>query len=115
MTQNTQANDPPNIVDPEHVDHDEVISPAQQFMIFAVLLLITLIITLTSFVNLGLANPIITIGGAFLKALLVILFFMHAKSQSRLIKVTIGAGFFILGVLMVMSGTDYISRAWGMW
>ncbi len=113
-TDNGQQNDPPNVTNPEHV-HDHIISPPLQLLIFGALLLITLVITLTSFLPMGILNPIITIGGAFLKAFLVIMFYMHVKSQSRLIKATVFSGFFILGVLVVMSGSDYISRAWGMW
>ena len=109
-----QKHDPSNVTNPEHV-HDHIISPLLQVIIFACLLALTLIITLTAYIPMGILNPIVTIGGAALKALLVILFFMHVLSQSRLIKATVFSGFFILGVLVVMSGSDYISRAWGMW
>ena len=109
-----QKKDPANINDPMHVD-DHIISPPVQIIVFAVLLTITLIITVTSFLPMGILNPLVTIGGAAVKAALVIWFFMHVKSQSRLIKATVFSGFFILGVLVVMSGSDYISRAWGMW
>ena len=111
---NGQEQDPANVTNPQHVE-DHIISPPMQVVIFAVLLAITLVITLTSFIPMGILNPIVTIGGAFVKAALVILFFMHVKSQSRLIKATVFSGFFILGVLVVMAGSDYISRAWGMW
>ena len=50
-----------------------------------------------------------------IKAVLVILFFMHVKYSSRLTKLTVAAGFFTFMVLITMSMTDYISRAWGMW
>lgn len=109
-----QEHDPSNVTNPEHV-HDHIISPLLQLIIFACLLALTLIITLTAYLPMGIFNPIITIGGAAVKALLVILFFMHVLAQSRLIKATVFSGFFILGVLVVMSGSDYISRAWGMW
>ncbi len=109
-----QEQDPPNVTNPQHV-HDHIISPLLQIIIFACLLALTLIITLTAYIPMGILNPIVTIGGAAIKALLVILFFMHVLSQSRLIKATVFSGFFILGVLVVMSGSDYISRAWGMW
>ena len=109
-----QKHDPANVNDPLHVD-DHIISPPVQLVVFAALLCITLIITGTSYLNFGILNPLITIGGAAVKAALVIWFFMHVKSQSRLIKATVFSGFFILGVLVVMSGSDYISRAWGMW
>ena len=111
---NGQQGDPLDRNNPQHM-HDHVISPPVQVLVFAALLTITAAITLTSFLPMGILNPIVTIGGAFVKAALVILFFMHVKSQSRLIKATVFSGFFILGVLVVMSGSDYISRAWGMW
>lgn len=113
-TDNGQQHDPANVTNPEHV-HDHIISPPVQILIFGCLLALTLIITLTAYLPMGILNPLITIGGAFVKAALVILFFMHVLSQSRLIKATVFSGFFILGVLVVMSGSDYISRAWGMW
>ena len=40
---------------------------------------------------------------------------MHVKYQSKLIKMTIGAGFFTFFGLIVMTLSDYISRAWGLW
>jgi cytochrome c oxidase subunit 4 len=40
---------------------------------------------------------------------------MHVAYQSRLIKLTISAGFFLFFSLIVMTMSDYISRAWGMW
>ena len=49
------------------------------------------------------------------KMVIVILFFMHVKYQSNLIKMTVGAGFFTFLVLITMTLSDYISRAWGLW
>jgi cytochrome c oxidase subunit 4 len=40
---------------------------------------------------------------------------MHVKYQSKLIKLTVGAGFFTFLVLITMTLSDYISRAWGLW
>jgi cytochrome c oxidase subunit 4 len=40
---------------------------------------------------------------------------MHVKYQSGLIKMTVGAGFFTFLVLITMTLSDYISRAWGLW
>ncbi len=47
--------------------------------------------------------------------MIVILFFMHVKYQSKLIKMTVASGFFTFLVLIVMTLSDYISRAWGRW
>ena len=40
---------------------------------------------------------------------------MHVKYSSRLTKLTVAAGFFTFFVLITMTMTDYISRAWGLW
>ncbi len=66
-------------------------------------------------VDMGVFNPIIALGIACVKAVIVILFFMHVKFQSKLVKMTVGAGFFTFGILVMMTLTDYISRAWGLW
>ncbi len=65
--------------------------------------------------RLGVFNPIIALAIACIKAVIVILFFMHVKYQSNLVKMTVGAGFFTFLVLITMTLTDYISRAWGLW
>ena len=63
----------------------------------------------------GPLNPIIALAIASFKAVVVILFFMHVFFQSRLIKMTVAAGFFTFLVLITMTLSDYISRAWGAW
>ncbi len=65
--------------------------------------------------ELGIFNPIVAIAIACIKAVLVILFFMHVKYSSRLTKLTVAAGFFTFLVLITMTLTDYMSRAWGLW
>jgi len=65
--------------------------------------------------NLGIFNPIVALAIASTKMVIVILFFMHVKYQSNLIKMTVGAGFFTFLVLITMTLSDYISRAWGLW
>ena len=57
-------------------------------------------------------NPVIALAIATTKALLVILFFMHVRYSSKLTKVTVAAGFFWLGILLIMTMGDYISREW---
>jgi cytochrome c oxidase subunit 4 len=57
----------------------------------------------------------VALGIACTKACVVILFFMHVKYQSRLVKLTVSAGFFTFLVLITMTLTDYMSRAWGLW
>jgi cytochrome c oxidase subunit 4 len=60
-------------------------------------------------------NPIVALAIASTKAVIVILFFMHVYYQSKLVKMTVAAGFFTFLILITMTLTDYISRAWGLW
>lgn len=106
--------DPLNITNPEHYDH-HIVTPAQYAIVFGSLLLGTLITVVAARIELGVFNPIVALAIACTKAVIVILFFMHVKYQSRLIKMTVGAGFFTFLVLITMTLSDYISRAWGLW
>ena len=109
-----QAHDPLNVTNPEHSEH-HIVSPLQYSMVFGTLLVGTAITVAAAYVDMGVMNPVIALGIACFKAVVVILFFMHVKYQSRLIKLTVGAGFFTFIVLITMSLLDYMSRAWGMW
>jgi cytochrome c oxidase subunit 4 len=106
--------DPANITNPEHSEH-HIVSPAQYALVFGTLLLFTLLTVVAANIDLGVFNPIIALAIASFKAVVVILFFMHVKYQSNLIKMTVGAGFFTFLVLITMTLSDYMSRAWGLW
>src|ERR1700739_84912 len=104
------------ILDTEPTHHDEhIVSPKVYGVIFGALLLGTAITVGASYLELGDFNVIVALAIACIKAVLVILFFMHVKYSSRLTKLTVAAGFFTFFVLITMAMTDYISRAWGMW
>jgi cytochrome c oxidase subunit 4 len=49
---------------------------------------------------------------AIIKAVLVILFFMHVKYSSKLTWVFVGAGFFWFLIMVTLTFGDYISRGW---
>jgi cytochrome c oxidase subunit 4 len=110
----SEAHDAANVTNPEHAEH-HIVSPLQYGMVFATLLLFTGLTVVAAYIDLGVLNPIIALGIASFKAVVVILFFMHVKYQSRLIKMTIGSGFFTFLVLIAMTLSDYMSRAWGLW
>jgi cytochrome c oxidase subunit 4 len=110
----SDKHDPTNVTNPEHAEH-HIVTPLQYCFVFATLLVGTAITVGAAYVNMGPLNPVVALGIACFKACVVILFFMHAKYQSRLIKMTIGSGFFVFLVLITMTLTDYISRAWGRW
>ncbi len=110
----TDKNDPTNVTNPEHAEH-HIVTPLQYTYVFLTLLVFTGVTVGAAYVPFGVLNPVIALGIACFKACIVILFFMHAAYQSRLIKMTIGAGFFVFLVLIAMTMTDYMSRSWGMW
>jgi cytochrome c oxidase subunit 4 len=108
------VHDPSNVTNPEHSEH-HIVSPFQYSLVFVALLVGTLLTVLAADIDMGVFNPIIALGIACTKAVIVILFFMHVKYQSKLIKMTVAAGFFTFLVLITMTLSDYISRAWGLW
>lgn len=120
----TDANDASNVTNPEHAQH-HIVTPLQYTYVFLTLLVFTGITVGAAYVpfdqfhignfSFGILNPVIALAIASTKAVIVILFFMHALYQSRLIKMTIAAGFFVFLVLIVMTLSDYISRSWGLW
>ena len=110
----TEYHDPANVVNPEHDEH-HVVTPLQYAMVFGALLIGTILTVVAAKIDMGLFNPIIALGIACTKAVIVILFFMHVKYQSKLVKLTVMCGFFTFLVLITMTLSDYISRAWGLW
>ncbi len=66
-------------------------------------------------INLGVWSPVVALVIATIKALLVILFFMEIKYQTKMTMTVVIAAFFFLGILLVWTMLDYISRAWSAW
>ena len=110
----SDKHDAANVTNPEHAEH-HIVSPLEYTLVFGTLLVFTGITVGAAYIDLHVFNPIIALAIASIKAVIVILFFMHVKYQSRLIKMTVGAGFFTFLVLIIMTLSDYISRAWGLW
>jgi len=97
----------------EHEHH--VTSPIIYLVIFGCLLVLTGATVGASYIEMGVFNPIVAILIGVVKGTLVILFFMGVKYSTRLTKLTVGAGLFTFLVLIGMTLSDYISRAWGRW
>ena len=106
--------DASNVTNPEHGEH-HIVTPFQYSLVFLTLLIGTGLTVAAAYVDLHWLNPVIALAIACFKAVVVILFFMHVKYQSKLIKMTVASGFFTFLVLITMTLSDYISRAWGRW
>ena len=88
-----------------------VIAPRVYVGIFLALMVLTALTTWVAFIDLGPLNVVIMLVIAFLKATLVVLFFMHARYESQLTRVTIVGAVFWLLVLIVISASDVFIRA----
>jgi cytochrome c oxidase subunit 4 len=100
--------------EPTHHEH-VVVSPKVYGVIFGLLMLFTATTVAASYLELGVFNAVVALGIAVIKAVLVVLFFMHVRYSSKLTKLTVAAGVFTFIVLITMTLTDYMSRAWGLW
>jgi cytochrome c oxidase subunit 4 len=90
----------------EHV----VVPRSTYFAVYIALVVLTVLTTTVAFFDLGLANPIVALSIAVLKATLIVLFFMHLKYGSRLTWVVAGASVFWLGILLLLILSDYATR-----
>ncbi|MCC7417083.1 MAG: cytochrome C oxidase subunit IV family protein [Acidobacteria bacterium] len=83
------------------------------YTIFAILMFCTYLTVQVAFLDLGALNTVAALAIAVFKAVLVVLFFMHVKYSTRLTWVVVIGGAFWLGILLALTMTDYLSRAWG--
>ena len=87
-----------------------VTSETTYYLIFAALIALTLLTVGLSYVELGAFHLIVGLAIASTKAVLVILFFMHLLYSSRLSWTMFLSGLFWLGILLVLTLSDYLSR-----
>jgi len=81
-------------------------------VIFAMLLMLTLITVDVATYNFGLMNIYIALAVATVKATLVILYFMHVKYAPPLVGVFAAAGFIWLAILLTFTLSDFLTRSW---
>jgi len=90
------------------------ITPRRTYIFVYLALLILLGGTIgLAYVDLGIWNSVAAITIAVVKALLVVLFFMHVKYSSNLTRVYVLAGFLWLALLIGLTLTDYLTRTSG--
>jgi cytochrome c oxidase subunit 4 len=87
------------------------ISPLTYTIVCALLILLTFLTVSVSFVDVpGVGHIVIGLTIGATKASLVVLFFMHALFGSRLTWIVIGTACFWLGILLVLTYSDYFTR-----
>jgi len=85
-------------------------TPKLYVVIIAALFIGTYLTYSIAKIDLGIWNPVVALTIAVIKAVLVILFFMHVFYSNKLTKLTVAAGFFWLMIMITMSLSDYLTR-----
>lgn len=80
--------------------------------VFIALVVGTIVTYLTAIKDFGVWNTPIALVIAVTKALLVILFFMHVKYQSKLMWLFVAAGFIWFMIMILFSMMDFATRGW---
>ena len=89
---------------------NHVVPVRTYYLVFLTLMVCTTITIAVAFIDLGPLNIIVAMTIAVLKATLVVLFFMHVKYSTRLTWAVVLASVFWLGILLVMTAGDYLTR-----
>jgi cytochrome c oxidase subunit IV len=96
-----------------HSDHTRHVVPLSvYYMNFAALMVLLVLTLVAARFDLGVFNTVIALTIAVAKALLIVLFFMHLRWSSSLVRVFAGAALFWLMILFVLTLDDYFSRPW---
>jgi cytochrome c oxidase subunit IV len=94
------------------VSTDHIVSTRVYYLIFASLIVGTAITVGVAFIDLGPLNAVVALTIAVIKATLVVLFFMHVRYSTKLTWAVVVASVFWLGILLVLTFSDYLTRAW---
>jgi len=82
------------------------------FFIFGTLLALTALTTAMAYVDLGEWNTIVALVIACCKATLVVLFFMHLRWSTGLMRTVLLSALLWLAILIGLTTTDFFSRNW---
>lgn len=80
--------------------------------IIAILFFLTFVTVWVAFLDFGFLNTVIAVGIACIKALLVVMYFMHLKYSARVLWLYAGAGAIFFVILIALTLSDYRSREW---
>jgi cytochrome c oxidase subunit 4 len=73
----------------------------------------TILTVVASKIDMGPLNPVVALGIATTKAVLVVLFFMHVKyAHEKLTKLVIVTAIFFFLILLALTMADYSTRLW---
>ena len=91
---------------------EHIVPKRVYYTVFAILMLCTLLTVAIASVDLGVFNTVAALTIAVVKATLVVLYFMHVKYSTRLTWAVVVGSVFWLGILLVLTMSDYLTRGW---
>ena len=91
---------------------EHIVTKKQYALIFGILMVLTLATTAIGMIDLDRLNVVVALVIATIKALLVVLFFMHIYWSSKLNKLVVVSGVLWLALLLWLTLTDVFSRGW---
>ena len=91
---------------------EHIVTKKQYSLVFGALLLLTFITTTVGMMDLERFNVVIALVIAVIKAMLVVLFFMHIYWSTKLTRLVVIYGVAWLALLLWLTLTDVLSRGW---
>jgi cytochrome c oxidase subunit 4 len=89
-----------------------VVSVSTYLGVFLALMLLTAATVWAAGQDFGVYNTVLALAIAVTKASLVVLFFMHVKYGTSLVKLAVVSAIVWLGLLVVITMSDYRTRGW---
>ncbi len=96
----------------EEIEGQRVASAGVYIAAGVVLLLLTALTIGLAFVPLGVWQTPVALGIAAVKALLIVLFFMHLRDSVPLLRLVVLMGLLWLSILIGLTMDDYLTRTW---
>ena len=80
--------------------------------VFLALMVLTAATVVTAKMDLGVLNTVVALTIAVVKALLVVLIFMHVKYSNKLVQTMVAASVLWLLFMFVFTYSDFATRGW---
>jgi len=97
---------------PEHIS-EHISTLGSCLAVWLALLTGTTLTVTFAFIDLGPFNIVVALGIATIKAILVVLFYMHVKyTHEKLTPLVVVSAIFWLFILLALSMADYTTRLW---
>jgi cytochrome c oxidase subunit IV len=87
-----------------------IIPKPTYYKVGAVLFVLMFLTIAMAYIDLGKFNIVVALTIAIVKAVLVVMYFMHVKYNTKLVWIFAGAGFVWLVIMFAITMSDYMTR-----